>query len=552
MQVNASSNPYSTLPSISSAPSDPQPLLPLHGYQTRINSTAQVLPIRIIGLPAELITLIQHFCSFRDLLTLTSVNKTAFASRFDNLQRLSFKTAAEVEQFLLHCRETPQTAALSGKLRTREDFCEVNMVSLSLSDRLTLTQCIPLFAHLPAVSHLNITPALEQGLAFLGPLLKAAKYLTLQHLTIAKPAYQPNLKLEDTLPDELWQWPNLKTLKLLALQGINTIPEDIGNLTQLTSLHLAARIGGDNHFTALPESLGQLTKLEKFVLEGFSALSRLPKCIGQLHALKLLKLNDVNLITFPSGLWRLKNLEQLELYNLKNIQSIQQIGQLTTLKSCTLHGMESLKDLPASLGKLQKLEALSLVGLHNYGIKKIPEEIGQLTALKSLVLNDIVSDKITKIPEEIGQLVSLTSLQIMYIRSLKTLPTSLGQLQKLERLELIKLDSIKEIPEEIGQLQALKSLTVRYIKLLKGLPSSLVQLKKLETLTLYELNIEKMPEKIEQLSALKSLRLKSITLKALPANLSQLIDLQEINLLDVPKCEIPPELAPYITREKDK
>jgi Leucine-rich repeat (LRR) protein len=511
MQVNTPNNPYSTIPSISSAPSDPQPLLPLHGYQNRINSTAQVLPIRIIGLPAELITLILHFCSFRDLLTLTSVNKMAFASRFDNLQRISFKMAAEVEQFLLHCRETPQTAALNGKLRTREDFCEVNMVSLSLSDRLTLTQCIPLFAHLPAVSYLNITPAPEQGLASLSPLLKAAKYLTLQHLTIARPAYRPKLELEDTLPDELWQWPNLKTLELRACKGITHISEDIGKLTQLTSLSLSPRFGGDSSLLALPESLGQLTKLAKLTLMGFSGLSALPKSIGQLQALKSLELMDLNLITFPSSLWRLRQLEHLVLYKLKNIQSIKQMSELTALKSLIVEDMESLKILPANLERLSKLEKLSLINLYNYGITSISAEIGRLQALKSLVLNAMYSDKITKIPEEIGYLKALESLTLTNMRSLKTLPVSLGQLANLTQLKLLALRSIKALPEEIGQLTHLKVLKIKHLEALQTLPKSLVNLVSLEKLILNSLPaLIKLPEAIWELKNLQTIKLYSM------------------------------------------
>lgn len=548
-------------------------LLPLHAYHTyQGRVSTQALPMQAMTgytdkLPAELIEMIQHFCSPRDRLALTSVNKAAFATRFHNplLQHLCFTTATQVEQFLASCWETQKTVQYTGAIRIREDFQQVKRLTLALSDQLNLKQCERLFACLPNIEYLKIRPTSEQSLASLGPILKAAKPFALKQLTLAAPLKHIP-RVEDTLPDEVWQWPTLKSLNLLCLSGITHISEDIGKLAQLTSLRLAeqrnphAKPDPAYQLIALPESLGQLQKLEELVLENLR-VSTLPKAIRQLKALKLLTLEGMSsLKILPANMWELPRLEKLSLYGLACIEKIpEQIGRLKTLKSLKLEFKEAL---PASLGQLGQLEELNLaeafsldnntINPRRSNIKKIPEEIGQLKALKSLTLcnmhtlpvlpswlwqleklerlelNSLSSIEI--LPDEIAQLQALKSLHITDMQSLKVLSVNLWQLTNLEELALSILE-IGEVPEEIAQLTALKSLELNHMPL-KALPRTLGQLNKLEQLKLYELAIEEIPEGISQLSALRSLELCRLPIKAwlLPVSLGQLAKLETLIL----------------------
>jgi hypothetical protein len=56
--------------------------------------------------------MIQGFCSDKDLLSLTSVNKAGLATRFCNprLQQLSFRTVKDTEQFLSYCQAIKEEA----------------------------------------------------------------------------------------------------------------------------------------------------------------------------------------------------------------------------------------------------------------------------------------------------------------------------------------------------------------------------------------------------------------------------------------------------------
>jgi hypothetical protein len=149
----------------------------------------QALPMHTIAdtedintLPAELIDMIQAFCSDKDLLSLTSVNQAALATRFRNprLQKLSFKTVEDIAQFLSYCQaiKDRQAQALISKVRqkigtwlkyalsldpptrfplfTRDHLQAVRALTLTLSDPFTAEQYNLLFTYLPGIQRLTI------------------------------------------------------------------------------------------------------------------------------------------------------------------------------------------------------------------------------------------------------------------------------------------------------------------------------------------------------------------------------------------------------------
>ena len=89
---------------------------------------------------------------------------------------------------------------------------------------------------------------------------------------------------------------SLRSLKKLDLSDCNleTIPNDIGNLSSITKLNLS-----ENHFSCLPESMVQLSKLERIGLNNCTrlhSLSQLPSEISMVEA------NDcTSLEIFPNG-----------------------------------------------------------------------------------------------------------------------------------------------------------------------------------------------------------------------------------------------------------
>jgi Leucine-rich repeat (LRR) protein len=489
------------------------PLLPLHGYheyqQNKIIASA--LPLNAWGtetipLPANLIAKIQAKCSRKDLLALTSVNHAAFITRFYNppLQLLRFHNEKEIKLFLSYCSDTQteaheldaedrqrsnkrlktlsqDTAKFHLITRTQENLEDIKKLGFTLSDQLTAEQCVPLVKYLVGMEYLTIYVCDKQRFTSLTPLLQSAHHLSLHHLVITgDSAFYSYRNIvtggidscfskkteQDFLPDEFSQFKELRSLKLWNLNQVKTLPDSIGNLN----------------------------KLERCLLQDVKNLEKLPETFGQLKALRRLELATVvSLQYLPDNIGNLDNLETLILNDLPLIQRIPiAIGQFKTLKSLQLIHLPELKNLPNTITSLDKLEHLLLC---NVGLDQLPAAIGQLRALRSLGLEYL---RFTSLPDELGNLtlekLLLNDLgdmlsfppiicRLRALKSLKliggafdTLPDNIGDLDKLEKLHLRYLD-IDQLPATIGQLRALRSLKLESLDALTSLPSEIKNLK---------------------------------------------------------------------------
>ena len=93
-----------------------------------------------------------------------------------------------------------------------------------------------------------------------------------------------------------------------------------------------------------------------------------------------------------------------------------------------LSAFKGVKELPASVGKLQALRKLNLSAC--LGLTSLPAELGQLQALTELYLGDCRG--LTSLPAELGQLRALTVLLLSSCSGL----TSLPDLSGLEELKV--------------------------------------------------------------------------------------------------------------------
>ena len=176
------------------------------------------------------------------------------------------------------------------------------------------------------------------------------------------------------------------------------------------------------NLTTLPESLGQLTKLEKIDL-GHNELTALPESLGQLSHLQSLNISANQLAALPESLVQLSQLQSLDLSS----------NQLTVL--------------PESLGHLIQLEDLRLS--HNQ-LTSLPESFGQLSQLQNLYLS---SNQLTALTESFGHLSQLEGLLLSY-NQLTALPESFGRLSNLQRL-FVSNNELTVLPESLGQLSGL-------------------------------------------------------------------------------------------------
>ncbi len=93
----------------------------------------------------------------------------------------------------------------------------------------------------------------------------------------------------------------------LPYMGIKSLPPEIGQLTNLTTLFLSG-----NQLTSLPKELGQLTKLYDLYMHN-NKLKSVPAELGRLTNLTKLRLDGNQLTRVPAELGRLTNLTTLHL-----------------------------------------------------------------------------------------------------------------------------------------------------------------------------------------------------------------------------------------------
>ncbi|MBN1145714.1 MAG: leucine-rich repeat protein [Anaerolineales bacterium] len=141
---------------------------------------------------------------------------------------------------------------------------------------------------------------------------------------------------------ECWWNGHVRSLELTGA-GLETLPEEIGQLSQLAWLYL-----GGNRLTRLPPEIGQLGQLQALDLSD-NQLEELPQEIGQLNNLQALHLGGNRLARMPETIGQLSNLRELALHDNRLTQLPEQIGELASLRSLTLDGNPLSGPLPGFL-----------------------------------------------------------------------------------------------------------------------------------------------------------------------------------------------------------
>ncbi len=137
-----------------------------------------------------------------------------------------------------------------------------------------------------------------------------------------------------------------------------SIPAELGNLTNLTSLYLNI-----NSLTgSIPPELGNLTNLTFFSLANNSLSGSIPAELGNLTNLTILYLNNNSLTgSIPAELGNLTNLTDFYLnFNSLTGNIPSELGNLTNLTSLFLNNNSLTGSIPAELGNLTNLIGLSL------------------------------------------------------------------------------------------------------------------------------------------------------------------------------------------------
>jgi hypothetical protein len=219
---------------------------------------------------------------------------------------------------------------------------------------------------------------------------------------------------------------DLSHLRLTAL------PESLGKLTRLRILDLSG-----NRFTALPEWLSQMTQLRQLKLS-YSEPTAVLGWLGQLSQLQELDVSNSRLTALPRFVRDLKRLQRLDL------------------------SVNRLTELPAWLSELSELQYLNL---SRNQLKTLPESLGQLKRVQILYLS---RNQLIALPECLGQLTQLQRLRLSG-NSLASLPDWIRQLTELQYLDLSG-NKLRLLPESLRRIPSLSQLYLHGNKAL-GLPA---------------------------------------------------------------------------------
>lgn len=159
----------------------------------------------------------------------------------------------------------------------------------------------------------------------------------------------------------------------------------------------------------LPESIGKLKRLrtlESLICNDFESL---PQSIGDCRELRSLQLYFcANLREIPNSICRLENLKVLHIAASPSVQQLPSklVGELSNLQTINLSGCSNLKDLPSTFACCR---------------------------LRNLVLSNT---NITVLPQWITLIGTLECIELEYCTELAELPTDIGNLEKLEVLNI--------------------------------------------------------------------------------------------------------------------
>ncbi|GLJ38796.1 hypothetical protein SUGI_0790870, partial [Cryptomeria japonica] len=347
------------------------------------------------------------------------------------------------------------------------------------------------------------------------------------------------------LPDagqlqELWNDTDppleLRELNLQYAYSFLKFPGSIGCLKHLKKISVAASMD------SLPEGFCLLESLEHLQLSVFDKLTLLPREFGLLTNLRHLDLSDCRkLRMLPDSFKQLINLQYIDLSGCEELTLTSEnnyiLENMTKLETLNFSKCKKVQNLPRDITKQLSLRYLYAKGT---SLRELPSNIGELSKLEVLEIgsdlgSDFISflslniscDQLKTLPESMGDLSSLTSLTIP-CNQLKTLPESIGDLSSLTSLT-IACSELKTLPQSMGDLSSLTSLTVSCNQL-KTLPESMCDLSSLTSLTISCNQLKTLPQSMGDLSSLTSLTISCYQLKTLPESMDDLSSLTSLTI----------------------
>lgn len=282
--------------------------------------------------------------------------------------------------------------------------------------------------------------------------------------------------LDGTLLEEVALLSNLEHLDLEENTVKGQLPAALYSVTNLVTLSL-----GFNEFRSeLSDGIGSLTKLENLRLHDNDFSGPLPDSIKSLTNLKSVELWRTNLagpIVQYAASW--PNLEVLSIAENFNINGTisSEIGTLSKLRELILQRTHISGTVPSEVGLLSNLETFG-VGLYAIFDDSVtvsgtlPTEIGNCQKLRKIVIE--ASNMTGPIPSSIGRLTStLKILSLSDSNFTGSIPDSLQSLTDIHEIYLANNAFSGTLPEWLGSFEEMRHLRVYWNQFTGSVPTGL-------------------------------------------------------------------------------
>ncbi|XP_061356383.1 disease resistance protein RPM1-like [Gastrolobium bilobum] len=270
----------------------------------------------------------------------------------------------------------------------------------------------------------------------------------------------------DCFIESLGDFIHLKYLSLKSAIKLTNLPKSIGKLQNLETLDIRG-----TYLHELPREISKLKKLRHLLLSDKTSLIQLEDCIGLMTSLQTLK--EVNADGVGVNLFR-------ELGKLRQVRELRITGVREGVRE------EHKSALYYSINEMRDLEKLYIMIGYGIDFPFPPRKLQKLVKL-SLTSSSLTDDLMK----------SLQHMPNLYFLSLRcsgykgeSLHFQEGEFQKLKELYLEGLLNLNSIFIDEGALPSLEKFRLYRTRDLKTVPSGIQYLKKLEVLNMVNMSTE--------------------------------------------------------------